>query len=79
MKHLKTFQLFEDAQKVAELNLKVRELDSKGGVVKEERMDSRGNESFYKNVANRNADVNGTLRAGGSGANGIIIVTFVYP
>lgn len=36
---------------------KVRELDSKGGVVKEEQMDSRGNEAFYKNVENRNKDV----------------------
>ena len=35
----------------------VRELDSKGGVVKEERMDSKGNEKFYKSVADRNSDV----------------------
>ena len=35
----------------------VRELDSKGKVVREERMDTRGNENFYKSVANRNADV----------------------
>ena len=35
----------------------LRELDSKGGVVREEKMDSRGNEKFYKSVENRNADV----------------------
>jgi len=35
----------------------VREVDSKGNVVKEEKMDSRGNEKFYKSVENRNADV----------------------
>jgi hypothetical protein len=43
--------------KVVKAGSYVRELNSKGGVVKEERMNSRGNESFYKNVANRNADV----------------------
>jgi len=29
MKHLKNFKLFEDAQKVAELNAKARDIDSK--------------------------------------------------
>jgi len=29
MKHVNTFKLFEDAQKTAELNAKIRELDSK--------------------------------------------------
>lgn len=43
--------------KVVKAGSYVRELDSAGKVVKEERMDSKGNESFYKNVANRNADV----------------------
>ena len=35
----------------------VRELDSKGGVVREELMDSKGNKNFYKSVENRNSDV----------------------
>jgi len=35
----------------------VRELDSKGGVVREEAMDSKGNENFYKSVTNHNNDV----------------------
>ena len=43
--------------KVVKAGSYVRELDTAGKVVKEERMDSRGNEAFYKNVANRNADV----------------------
>lgn len=52
--------------KVVKAGSYVRELDSKGGVVKEERMDSRGNESFYKNVANRNADVTNRQTANAS-------------
>jgi hypothetical protein len=43
--------------KVVKSGTFVRELDSKGSVVREEPMDSRGNEKFYKSVANRNADV----------------------
>ena len=43
--------------KVIKAGSYVREVDSKGGVVKEERADSRGNEKFYKAVENRNADV----------------------
>jgi hypothetical protein len=36
----------------------LRQLDSKGGVVREELINkSTGNEQFYKNVENRNADV----------------------
>jgi hypothetical protein len=43
--------------KVVKSGTYVRELDSKGKVVREEQMDSRGNEKFYKSVENRNADV----------------------
>jgi hypothetical protein len=43
--------------KVVKSGTFVRELDSKGGVVREEQQDSRGNTSFYANVEKRNADV----------------------
>ena len=42
---------------VVKSGTKVRELDSKGNVVKEEQQDSRGNTSFYANVEKRNKDV----------------------
>jgi hypothetical protein len=43
--------------KVVKAGSYVREVDTKGNVVREERMDSRGNEKFYKSVESRNADV----------------------
>ena len=43
--------------KVVKSGTFVRELDSKGGVVREEQQDSRGNTSFYANVEKRNKEV----------------------
>lgn len=42
---------------VVKAGSKIRELDSKGGVVREEQMDTRGNKKFYKSVEDRNSDV----------------------
>jgi hypothetical protein len=42
---------------VVKSGTKVRELDSKGNVVREEQQDSRGNMSFYANVDKRNREV----------------------